>query len=175
MLGGEGGPACSRTAPRHLQKLPLEYAAELAPGLAPDWHGGAVREARGRGRRSASRAPWVDAGLAGSARRDAYVASCPPSSMTIYGITHRRLTLNGDIGQVRCQTVDAGRNLVGAARVFSVHEVVRMLDAGDAFEIWAIIGGQRAQVGIVTATDAAGRDLFKASPRAQPLMDLTPF
>jgi hypothetical protein len=50
-----------------------------------------------------------------------------------------------------------------------------MLDAGDAFEIWAIIGGQRAQVAIVTATDAAGRDLFKASPGAQPLMDLTPF
>jgi hypothetical protein len=175
MLGGEGGPACSRTAPTHLQKLPLEYAAELAPELAPDWHGGAVREARGRGRRSSEPSP-VGRRRAGWQRKVGCLCSVVPPIINDNLRHHSQaLTLNGDIGQVRCQTVDAGRNLVGAARLFSVHEVVRMLDAGDAFEIWAIIGGQRAQVGIVTATDAAGRDLFKASPWAQPLMDLTPF
>ena len=82
MLGGEDGPACSRTAPRHLQKPPLEYAAELAPelapGLAPAWHGGAVREARGRGRRSASRAPWVDAGAGWQRKAGCLCSVVPP-------------------------------------------------------------------------------------------------
>ena len=97
--------------------------------------------------------------------------------MTIYGITHRRLALKGVIVQVRCQVVDANRNLVGSAQEFTVPQAADMIEAGQVFELWPRIGAVRVSGGAVLARrepDGTPR-LVGERPAGHRLVDLPGF
>ncbi|HSW07843.1 hypothetical protein [Aquabacterium sp.] len=69
--------------------------------------------------------------------------------MTIYGITHRRLAVNGAIAAIRCQVVDGNRNLVGPAQQFTALQAADLIDGGEAFELWPRVGAARVFGGAV--------------------------
>jgi hypothetical protein len=97
--------------------------------------------------------------------------------MTIYGITHRRLALNGTIAEVRCQVVDGHRNLVGRAQSFTVHQAAEMMEGGEVFEFWPRVGALRVPGGAVLARrepDGTPR-LVEERAGSHHLMDLPGF
>ena len=98
--------------------------------------------------------------------------------MTVRGITHVRLGLDGRIAVVRWQEVGTARMPTGAAHEATVEQLAAAMEAGDTVEFWSrLSGGQRAPGGEVRIDRGDNGKLLLAEVRPGPhrLLDLPRF
>lgn len=97
--------------------------------------------------------------------------------MTVFGITYRRLAIDGHVAAIRCQQVDPTRGLIGSAHEFTTAQVADRVERGDVFEFWPRIEGVRMSGGgvQVVRNGPGGPRLVEERAEGPRLTDLPPF